>query len=102
MIDVKTSLIVSNHLGGEKMPVTKSAIARIKTNEIANERRATQLSKERTAVKKFKKAVQNKADNAEELLRAASSAIDRACSKGLIKKNKASRDKSRLSAMLNK
>ena len=49
------------------MPVTKSAIARVKTNEIAKARRTAQLSEERTAVKKFEKAVTAGADNVEEL-----------------------------------
>lgn len=84
------------------MPVTKSAIARVKTNEIANARRSAQLSEERTAIRRFEKAVTAGADNVEDLYRAASAAIDRAFSKGLIKKNKASRDKSRLSARLAK
>ncbi|KRL57073.1 hypothetical protein FD35_GL000079 [Furfurilactobacillus rossiae DSM 15814] len=84
------------------MPVTKSAIARVKTNEIAKARRTAQLSEERTAVKKFEKAVTAGADNVEELYRSASAAIDHAYSKGLIKKNKASRDKSRLAARLAK
>ena len=53
-------------------------------------------------MKKFRKAAEAGADNLQELFVNASSAIDRAASKGLIAKNKASRDKSRLSALLNK
>ena len=45
---------------------------------------------------------QNEKNSAEELFRAASSAIDKAETKGLIHKNKASRDKARLSAKLAK
>ena len=56
----------------------------------------------RTAIKKFDAAVAEGAENAEELLRAAHKAIDGAASKGLIHKNKASRDKSRLAAKLSK
>ena len=52
--------------------------------------------------KKFEAAVAEGAENAEELLRAAHKAIDGAASKGLIHKNKASRDKSRLAAKLSK
>ena len=52
--------------------------------------------------KKFDAAVAEGAENAEELLRAAHKAIDGAASKGLIHKNKASRDKSRLAAKLSK
>ena len=61
------------------MPQIKSAIKRVKTQENARERNIAQLNAMRTAVKKFKSA-----------------------SKGLIKKNKAGRDKSRLAALLNK
>ena len=43
-----------------------------------------------------------KQNPSEELFRAASSAIDKAETKGLIHKNKASRDKARLSAKLAK
>ena len=56
----------------------------------------------RTAVKKFKTATEQNADNSQDLYKAAARAIDMANSKGLIKKNKAGRDKSRLSALLNK
>lgn len=48
----------------------------------------------RTAIKAFE------ANPTEELFRAASSSIDKAQSKGLIHKNKASRDKARLAAKL--
>ncbi len=84
------------------LPIIKSAIERAKTNVKANERNSAQLSSMRTAVKKFEKAVTNHDDNAAELYKAASSAVDRAASKGLIKTNKASRDKSRMAARLAK
>lgn len=83
------------------MPVIKSAIERVKTNEKANKRNASQLNQMRTAVKKFEKADAN-ADNREELFNNAVSALDHAVSKGLIKANKAARNKSRLANMLNK
>ena len=38
------------------MPIIKSAIERVKTNEKANARNSSQLSKMRTAIKKFEKA----------------------------------------------
>ncbi|MCK8607326.1 MULTISPECIES: 30S ribosomal protein S20 [Apilactobacillus] len=78
------------------MPVIKSAIERVKTNEKANKRNASQLSVMRTAVKKFESANAKGAENVEELFNNAISALDRAKSKGLIKANKAARDKSRL------
>lgn len=82
------------------MPIIKSAIERAKTNVKANERNSAQLSTMRTAVKRFEQAKTAGADNAEELYRKASAAVDKAASKGLIKRNKASRDKSRMAARL--
>ena len=80
------------------MPIIKSAIERVRTSEKAEARNASQLSKMRTAIKKFDKAKLAGADNLDDLYKSAISAIDRAHSKGLIKANKAARDKSRLSA----
>ena len=75
----------------------KSAIKRAELN-VKQKRKRTQLKKSamRTAIKAFE------ANPSEELFRAASSAIDKAETKGLIHKNKASRDKARLSAKLAK
>ena len=84
------------------MPIIKSAIERVKTNEKANARNSSQLSKMRTAIKKFEKAKTVGADNVEALQREAVSAVDKAQSKGLIKANKAARDKSRMAARLAK
>ena len=78
------------------MPIIKSAIERVKTNEKANARNSSQLSKMRTATKTVG------ADNVEALYREAVSAVDKAQSKGLIKANKAARDKSRMAARLAK
>ncbi|MEY8442023.1 30S ribosomal protein S20 [Lactobacillaceae bacterium 24-114] len=80
------------------MPIIKSAIERVRTSEKAEARNASQLSTMRTAIKKFDKAKLAGADNLDQLYKEAISAIDRAHSKGLIKANKAARDKSRLSA----
>ena len=74
------------------MPIIKSAIERVKTNEKANARNSSQLSKMRTAIKKFEKAKTVGADNVEALYREAVSAVDKAQSKGLIKAIKAARD----------
>ena len=84
------------------MPIIKSAIERVKTNEKANARNSSQLSKMRTAINKFEKAKTVGADNVEALYREAVSAVDKAQSKGLIKANKAARDKSRMAARLAK
>lgn len=84
------------------MPIIKSAIERVKTSEKANARNSAQLSQMRTAIKKFEKAKTVGADNVEELYKLAVSAVDKAHSKGLIKANKAARDKSRMAARLAK
>ncbi|KRN33676.1 30S ribosomal protein S20 [Weissella halotolerans] len=83
------------------MPIIESSIQRARLNKVQRERNVHQLSTYRTSVKKFRKAVATGADNLDELFAAATSAIDRAASKGLISKNKAARDKSRLAALLN-
>lgn len=82
------------------MPQIKSAIKRVKTQDAANKRNAAQLSKLRTAVKKFKVAVAAGEEDASKLRVEAESALDKAVSKGLIHKNKAARDKSRLSKLV--
>ena len=84
------------------MPQIKSAIKRVKTQEAARVRNIAQMNAMRTAVKKFKTATEQNADNSQDLYKAAARAIDMANSKGLIKKNQAGRDTSRLSALLNK
>lgn len=82
------------------MPQIKSAIKRVKTQNAANKRNAAQMNKLRTAIKKFKKAAAAGAEDASKLRLEAESALDKAVSKGLIHKNKAARDKSRLSKLV--
>ena len=78
------------------MPQIKSAFKRVITSDKANKRNASDLSKLRTQVRKFKEAVAANADNVNDLHIEAARALDKAASKGLISKNKANRDKSRL------
>ncbi|CAM3996075.1 30S ribosomal protein S20 [Catellicoccus marimammalium] len=84
------------------MPNIESAIKRVRTSEKANEKNSAQISAMRTAIKKFEKAVEAKADNVQDLFKEATRAIDMALSKGLIHKNKANREKSRLASKLSK
>lgn len=84
------------------LPNIESQIKRVRTNAKATLANNSQTSAMRTAIKKFDTAVAEGAENVEELLRAAHKAIDGAASKGLIHRNKASRDKSRLAAKLSK
>ncbi|MDN4495317.1 30S ribosomal protein S20 [Ureibacillus aquaedulcis] len=83
------------------MPNIKSAIKRVKVAEKANAANAQAKSAMRTTVKKAEQALANNAENANELVLAASKALDSAASKGLIHKNAAARKKSRLAKKAN-
>ena len=78
------------------MPNIKSAIKRVKVAEKANAANSQAKSAMRTEVKKAEQAIAAGAENAQELVVAASKALDKAASKGLIHKNAAARKKSRL------
>ena len=63
------------------MPQIKSAIKRVKTQNATNERRASELSKLRTAVKKFKNAVESDSkEDVSKLHLEAERALDKAAS----------------------
>jgi len=81
------------------MPNIESAIKRVRTNEKANVQNSSAMAATRTAIKKFEVAAEANAENASELHKQAVKAIDMAATKGLIHKNKASRDKSRLAKL---
>lgn len=83
------------------MPNIKSAIKRVKVAEKANTANSQAKSAMRTTVKKAEQALANNAENAQELVVAASKALDKAASKGLIHKNAAARKKSRLAQKAN-
>ena len=84
------------------MPNIKSAVKRVKIIEKKTLRNNMIKSGYRTAVKKFEKAVSDKdLKQAKLLFIDATKHVDHACSKGIIKKNTASRKKSKLSKMLN-
>ena len=85
------------------MPNIKSAIKRVDVIEKKTLRNNMVKSEYKTAVKKFEAAVlEGNKENSEKLLREAVKKIDSACSKGVIKKNTASRKKSNLTKKLNK
>lgn len=84
------------------MPNIESAIKRVRTSEKSKEKNSSQMSAMRTSIKRFEEAVATGADDVQDKLKAAVKAIDMAASKGLIHKNKASRDKSRLNAKVAK
>ncbi|MGR3765098.1 30S ribosomal protein S20 [Rossellomorea sp. NS-SX7] len=78
------------------MPNIKSAIKRVKTSNERNAQNATVKSSMRTAVKKAEAAAANGAENVKELTNDAIRQLDKAAQKGLIHKNAADRQKSRL------
>ena len=80
----------------------KASIKRVKTSEKSAIQNNVQKSSMRTAIKKYVQAIEAGNENSEQLLKEAIKSIDMAASKGLIHKNKANRDKSRLTAKLAK
>ena len=73
----------------------KSQIKRVKTNEKRRQRNKSVRSAVRTAVRKFREAVEaGDTEQAGTLQRAASRALDKAASKGVIHKNQAANRKS--------
>ena len=83
------------------MPNIKSAIKRVDVIEKKTLRNNMIKSEYKTAVKKFESAVAEGNKDAEQLFKDAVKKIDGACSKGIIKKNTASRKKSNLAKKLN-
>lgn len=84
------------------MPNIKSAIKRVSVIETKTLQNNMVKSEYKTAVKKFEVAVlEGNKEKAEEALKLATKKIDSACSKGIIKKNTASRKKSNLAKKLN-
>ena len=84
------------------MPNIKSAIKRVKVIDKKTAENNMIKTGIKTATKNFEKAVADgNIEEAKVLLSTASKKIDQACTKGVIKKNTASRKKSRLAKILN-
>ncbi|MGH7233474.1 MAG: 30S ribosomal protein S20 [Nitrospiraceae bacterium] len=85
------------------MPVIhKSTIKRARQSEKRNQRNRTVISSVKSVMKKVLSAVEEKnADEAKTSLREATSALNKAVTKGVIKRNTASRRVSRLAAKVN-
>ena len=80
----------------------KSQIKRIRTNEIARMRNKSVKSSVKTAIRKFREAAEaGDKDKAIELMRAASRALDKAASKGVIHANQAANKKSAMATRAN-
>ncbi|MEK3934137.1 30S ribosomal protein S20 [Sporosarcina sp. FSL W7-1349] len=78
------------------MPNIKGAIKRVKQSTAANEQNSQTKAAMRTAMRKAEVALENKDENAAELLKVAIKKMDTAARKGLIHKNTAARQKARL------
>ena len=84
------------------MPNIKSAEKRVRIIEKKTAQNNMIKTGVKTAIKKFESAVtEGNKENAQTLLVPATKKIDQSCSKCVIKKNTASRKKSRLAKMLN-
>ena len=84
------------------MPNIKSAKKRVKTDAIKKERNRDKIASMRTAMKKVRIASKQGDKNlAEENLKVANKKIDKAFKSGLVHKNKAARDKSKLTKTVN-
>jgi len=79
----------------------KAAVKRIKTSEKKRVANSSIKSKVKTEISKVRKLVETNQEEAQKLLPTAISAIDKACKKGILHKNTASRKKSRLLHAIN-
>lgn len=78
------------------MPNIKSAKKRVKVIETKTLQNKMIKSALKTDIKKFNAAIEENADNKQELFVKAVSSVDKAASKGTIHKNKANRTKAQL------
>ncbi|HPU45414.1 MAG: 30S ribosomal protein S20 [Clostridiaceae bacterium] len=78
------------------MPNIKSAMKRVKVSEAKRLQNKMKKSELRTAIRRYREAMDAKADNAETLLKVAIKKIDQAAAKKIIHRNAASRKKSQL------
>jgi len=78
------------------MPNIKSAMKRVRVSQTRRLQNKMKKSELKTAIRRYREALQSKADNAETLLKFAIKKIDQAAAKNIIHKNAASRKKSQL------
>lgn len=85
------------------MANTAQARKRVRQAEKSRQRNVGQRSNMRTVIKQVQQAITDgNKDGAKTAFQTAAGALDKACSKGLIHKNKAARDKSRLNNAVRK
>ena len=81
---------------------SKSAMKRVKTSKMRKARNLAAKSEVKKAFKQAEKAIAAKSAETKELIRKAVSVMDKAVQRGIIHKNKAARQKSRLLLKLKK
>ena len=85
------------------MPITRSAKKALRQSKKRNLENLAFKRKYKSVVKEFRREISSKSlDKAKTLLPTVYQAVDKAAKKGVIKKNTASRYKSRLTQLLNK
>ena len=94
-------MIGNNKKGGAVMPNIKSAKKRVLLAEKRNLRNKAYKYSLRTLIKKADAAIEGKADDRAEVVKAAMVKIDKAAAKGIIHKNNAAHKKSSLAVKLN-
>ena len=83
------------------MPIKKAALKRMRSDRKRRLRNASVVGELKTLARKFERLIQGKEkEKAIPLLREAFQKLDKAVSRGIIHKNRASRKKSRLSRKL--
>lgn len=83
------------------MPIKKSAKKSLKQSKVRAARNAKVVRALKLVTKKTLGAIDKKTEEAKKMAQAACQEIDKACQKGVLKKNTAARKKSRLMKKLN-
>jgi small subunit ribosomal protein S20 len=97
------STVKINSKGDKDMPITKSAIKRMRSNEKKHDQNVLVVSKIKTLFKRFQVAVTEKnVEKAQQEALLVAKEFDKAASKGVIPKNRADRKKGRVTKALNK
>jgi small subunit ribosomal protein S20 len=87
---------------GSRVANIKSQIKRVKTNEKRRQRNKSVKSAVRTAIRRFREAVEaGDTEQIEERRRSAGRALDKAASKGVIHQNQAANKKSAMARRIN-
>lgn len=95
-------LLALDNQGGESVPYSKTPAKRIKQAEANRLRNKAYKSKLKTSVKKFEASLsEGNVEVAKENLLQVTSLIDKSVTKGIMHKNTAARNKSRLSKKFN-